>query len=246
MLAAAGAARRALLALAAAAPVLASGVLLLYLTQVEVAGDHKLVLWRRLLQLLLCAVLVYLVDIALDRGPTAGRKLLWAAALPAAWPLAMPLYLLARVPRPGAGAGRAAGVAVASVSARPEREAERLRSAIDLLGARGLPRPQIAPPFYRLAWRFGWPLPPPLFQTPFEIVRVQGLSIAILLVVVLWLGLLGSGLVLELRGVVVAATYLVILPLLGSTVGLAIALTRALHCRQRRRQLGLPRWQELG
>ena len=98
-LAVTSAVRRSVLGLAVAVPVLACATLALYLINVDVAQVAKLDLWRRLVQLVMLAWLIYLVDITLNGRLSPGAKLLWAMGVLIVWPLAMPVYLLDRVPR---------------------------------------------------------------------------------------------------------------------------------------------------
>ncbi len=241
--------RRSVLGLAAAAPLLASAALMLYLATVDVVQAVKLDLWRRLVGLVLLAWLIYLADLALTDRRSRGTKLLWALGLLVAWPLAMPIYLFHKEPHlsPLSRSGDTPSTTDAprGGAARHDRasaEAERIRAAVDELAARGIGRSSSAPPLYRLAWRWGWHVPPPCFQTVREIVRLQGLAIAAAIVLMAWVPLIFASASTSLPGVVFVATCFVILPLVGSVVGLAGALAGALYSRHQRRQLQLPLW----
>ena len=126
--------------------------------------------------------------------------------------------------------------------ARPLTEAERIQAAIDDLTAKGAGLWRIAPPVYRFAWRCGWHVPPPYYQTVLEIVRFQGLGFGVAFVLILWVTLIGAVITTSLAGVVLAAICFVIVPMVGSVLGFAFALTSALDSRHQRRKCRLPLW----
>jgi len=107
---------------------------------------------------------------------------------------------------------------------------EKVRHLRKALSKRGVWPFMVAPPIYRLLWRLGLKVRPPLFQSFFTLFLDNGTFF----VVVMWVLTFSQGTVLDAE-----EFFSFIIPW-GAFVGLVVAI----HIRWKARRLGLPSWKE--
>lgn len=116
----------------------------------------------------------------------------------------------------------------------PDHYPAHVRTALQKLDAAGAKRAMSAPPLYRLFWRLGWGVAPPILTGFAANVLTMGAWFGIGWGVAMWLlvwrssGLTGIGM----------ATMAVI-------AGLAFGVLMALMLRYQRQRLGLPLWKDI-
>lgn len=121
-----------------------------------------------------------------------------------------------------------------------ESESKKIEAAFADLKARGVRPREIAPPVYRLAWRLGWRLAPPHFQSFGGVLLTHLVTVMALAALIMWplLTLLDPG--VERRVFVV--TLFVLVPAAGFVFGLVLGLAGAAWYRKEARRLRLPSW----
>jgi hypothetical protein len=108
---------------------------------------------------------------------------------------------------------------------------EKVAHLLQELSQRGVSRYTIAPPMYRLLWRLGIKVKPPLFASFWSLVVIAGVGYGLLLGIFMWFFVWQSRSVSALVGTVAVAAVL-------------FGLFMSLYYRWRARRLGLPRWED--
>lgn len=118
------------------------------------------------------------------------------------------------------------------------RPKQRIEAYLRYMEARGLPRQNVAPPFWTGLWSLGILLPPPPFLGSvalFLISAVQGALLALALWVIFWIGAF-------LRPITRPLPPLVFLEWIVPLAALALAIAHTIYFRRMARQHGLANW----
>ena len=117
----------------------------------------------------------------------------------------------------------------------PMTHNEKLKLMFEDLSQLGVSRWTFAPPIYRLLWKFGFEVPPPLFSSFGHLLVFQG-------------GFFGFfwGLFMGLFFIILLPTHLLVwlIPLMAISAGFLFGLCMAIICRWQARNLKLPTWEE--
>jgi hypothetical protein len=108
---------------------------------------------------------------------------------------------------------------------------EKVAHLLGDLGQKGVGRFTIAPPMYRLFWRLGIKVRPPLFASFWSLVAITGLGYGILLFVFMWPFVWQTEPVSAVVGTAALAAVL-------------FGLFMGVYYRVRAQKLGLPRWED--
>jgi Family of unknown function (DUF6404) len=119
-------------------------------------------------------------------------------------------------------------------------ESEKVEAARADLEARGVRPRAIAPPFYRLAWRLGWRLAPPHFQSFGRVLLTHLVAMVGWTLPIMWLWLTVTDPGVERRAFVLMLFGVV--PAVALVIGLAVGLAAAAYYRKEARRLRLPSW----
>lgn len=115
-----------------------------------------------------------------------------------------------------------------------ERYPPQVRHALQQLDAAGVKRSMSAPPLYRLFWRLGWGVAPPILTGFATNVLTTGAWFGIGWGTVMWL-MLWRGTGMTGLGMVTTAVL----------AGLAFGVLMAVMLRYQRQRLGLPLWKDI-
>ena len=99
------------------------------------------------------------------------------------------------------------------------------------LGQQGIGQYTIAPPFYRLLWRLGIEVAPPLFASFWSLATFMAVGFGVFWMIFMWF------IVWPLRSPVSLAVA-------AALAGLFFGVIMAAYYRGRARKLGLPRWED--
>lgn len=110
---------------------------------------------------------------------------------------------------------------------------EKIDHLLASLPARGVRPGDIAPPLYRLLWRLGWQIRPPLFQGFVTPILTMGIPFGLAFGPLTWLVVRLSG---RPFGPEDALVY-------GATTGAFFGLGMAVYFSWKKRALGLPAWE---
>lgn len=112
---------------------------------------------------------------------------------------------------------------------------EKVASVVTALTARGVSKGDIAPPIFRLVWKFGIAIPPPHFMSFGALATVMGSYFGVLWGVFMWF------VFWRRLGLPAGACTIVSL-----AAGISFGVAMASFYRWKARQLGLPSWSEYG
>lgn len=108
---------------------------------------------------------------------------------------------------------------------------EKVAFLLDDLARKGIGRYTVAPPIYRLLWRLGIEVKPPLFASFLSLVAITGVGYGVLLGLFMWFFVWQSSPLSDVAGTAALA-------------GVLFGLFMGLYYRWRARKLGLSRWED--